>query len=280
MPRGLVSPAMKRPVFFISDRTGITIETLGHTLLTQFEDVEFERINCPFVDNAEKVAAVVGQINRAAERGEGRPLVFSSLVDPALREQVGQCAGVLFDLFDAFINPLETELGIRSSRAVGRSHGMGVYATYKTRIDAVNFVLANDDGASARHYPDADILLIGVSRSGKTPTCLYLALHYGILAANYPLTEDDFGANRLPETLAPYHNKLYGLTIDPGRLQQIRTERRPNSPYASAEQCRFEVQAAEAMYRREQIPFLDTSAVSIEEIATTILQKANLQRRI
>ena len=271
---------MKRPVFFISDRTGITVEVLGHTLLTQFADMEFERINCPFVDSSEKVAAVVEQINRAAERGEGRPLVFSSLVDPALREQVGRCAGVLFDLFDAFINPLEAELGIRSSNTVGRSHGMGVYATYKTRIDAVNFVLANDDGASMRHYPDADILLIGVSRSGKTPTCLYLALHYGILAANYPLTEHDFDAPRLPDTLVPYRDKLFGLTIDPVRLQQIRKERRPNSPYASAEQCRFEVKAVEEMYRQEKIPFLDTSAVSIEEIATTILQKANLLRRI
>lgn len=271
---------MKRPVFFISDRTGITVEMLGHTLLTQFEDVEFERINCPFVDSAEKVATVVEQVNRAAERGEGRPLVFSSLVDPELREQAGQCAGVFFDLFDAFINPLEIELGVQSSHTVGRSHGMGVYATYKTRIDAVNFVLANDDGTSTRHYPDADIILIGVSRTGKTPTCLYLALHYGILAANYPLTEDDLDTNHLPDTLAPYRKKIYGLTIDSSRLQQIRTERRPNSPYASAKQCHFEVKAVEAMYQQEKIPFLDTSAVSIEEIATTILQKANLQRRI
>ena len=271
---------MKRPVFFVSDRTGITVEILGHTLLTQFEEVEFERINCPFVDNAEKVATIVEQINRAAERSEGRPLVFSSLVDPALREQVGKCDGVLFDLFDAFISPLETELGVQSSQSMGRSHGMGVYATYKTRMDAVNFVLANDDGASTHHYPDANIILIGVSRSGKTPACLYLALHYGILAANYPLTEGDLDTHRLPRTLAPYRDKLFGLTIDPGRLQQIRTERRPNSVYASAEQCRFEVEAAKAMYLLEHIPFLDTSTVSIEEIATTILQKANLQRRI
>ncbi len=253
---------------------------LGHTLLTQFEGTAFERINCPFVDSSEKVAVLVEQINRAAERGDGRPLVFSSLVDPALREQLGQCAGAVFDLFDAFIDPLETELGVRSSQSVGRSHGMGVYATYKTRIDAVNFVLANDDGASTRHYPDANIILIGVSRSGKTPTCLYLALHYGILAANYPLTESDLDTSSLPKTLVPYRDKLFGLTIDPGRLKQIRTERLPNSAYASAEKCRFEVQAAKAIYQREHIPFLDTSAVSIEEIATTILQQAGLQRRI
>jgi len=252
----------------------------GRTLLTQFVGIEFDKINCPFTDSVEKVAAVVEHINRVARQDGCRPLIFSSLVDSGLRAQVNRSDGVLFDLFDAFINLMEIELGVRSSHTVGVSHGMGVYATYKTRIDAVNFVLANDDGASTRHYPDADILLIGVSRTGKTPTCLYLALHYGILAANYPLTEDDFGTQRLPETLAPYREKLYGLTIDPGRLQQIRTERRPNSPYASAEQCRFEVQAAETMYQREQIPHLDTSAVSIEEIATTILQKAMLQRRI
>lgn len=271
---------MKRSVFFISDRTGITAEMLGRTLLTQFDGIEFDKINCPFTDSAEKVAAVVARINNAARHDGCRPLLFCSLVDPGLRAQVNHSDGVLFDLFDAFINLMEIELGVRSSHSVGASHGMGVYATYKTRIDAVNFVLANDDGANTRHYPDADILLIGVSRSGKTPTCLYLALHYGIRAANYPLTEGDLNTNRLPEILAPYRDKLYGLTIDPGRLQQIRTERRPNSPYAGAQQCRFEVKAAEEIYQQEHIPFLDTSAVSIEEIATTILQKANLQRRI
>jgi len=271
---------MKRPVFFVSDRTGITVEMLGHTLLTQFEGTEFELINCPFVDNTEKIAETVEQIKLANERGNGRPLVFSSLVDPVLRKQASRCAGVFFDLFDTFILPMETELGVQSSRSVGRSHGMGVYATYKARIDAVNFVLANDDGASTRHYPEANIILIGVSRSGKTPTCLYLALHYGILAANYPLTGEDLDTDHLPKILMPYRDKLFGLTIDPGRLQQIRHERRPNSPYASAETCRLEVQAARAMYRQEKIPYLDASTVSIEEIATTILQQASLQRRI
>jgi len=272
--------AMKRPVFFISDRTGITAEMLGHTLLTQFEGMEFDRVSCPFVDSPEKAAALVEQINRAAERGHGHPLLFSTLVDPKLRELVAHSHGVLFDLFDTFVGPLEHELQIAPSQAVGRSHGMGVYTAYKTRIDAVNYALTNDDGTTTRHYPDADILLIGVSRSGKTPTCLYLALHYGIRAANYPLTEEDLGTTALPAALAPHRRKLFGLTIDPVRLQQIRNERRPNSPYAGAEVCRFEVKAAEALYQREQIPFLDTSTVSIEEIATTILHKANLQRRI
>jgi regulator of PEP synthase PpsR (kinase-PPPase family) len=271
---------MKRPVFFISDRTGITAEMLGHTLLTQFEGLEFDRVNCPFVDTPEKAAALVERINLAATRGEGDPLLFTTLVDPKLRDQVARSRGVLFDLFDTYIGTLEHELRMTTSHALGRSHGMGVYTAYKTRIDAVNYALTNDDGTSVRQYPDADILLVGVSRSGKTPTCLYMALHYGIRAANYPLTEEDLGKNRLPVALAPFRAKLFGLTIDPARLQQIRHERRPNSPYADPEVCRSEVLAAEAIYQRERIPFLDTSTVSIEEIATTILHKANLQRRI
>ena len=271
---------MKRTVFFVSDRTGITAEVFGHTLMTQFDGVDFERVSCPFVDTAEKAAALVEQINQAAARDRTRPLVFSSLVNAALREQLGHSDGALFDLFDTFINPLETELGLRTSHAVGRSHGMGVYATYKTRIDAVNFTLTNDDGVTTRHYPDANIVLIGVSRSGKTPTCLYLDLHYGIRAANYPLTEDDLRTPHLPVALAPYRERLFGLTIDPVRLQQIRTERRPGSPYATAEVCRAEVKAAETLFRQERIGFLDTSTVSIEEIATTILHQTNLQRRI
>ena len=271
---------MTRTVFFVSDRTGITAEMLGHTLLTQFNGVTFERVSCPFVDTAEKAAALVEQINGVATHDGNRPLVFSTLVNPVLREQVGRCHGIMFDLFDTFINPLEAELHQSTSQTVGRSHGMGVYAAYKARIDAVNFTLTNDDGASTRHYPDADIILIGVSRSGKTPTCLYLALHYGIRAANYPLTDKDLHTPHLPAPLKPYRERLFGLTIDPVRLQQIRTERRPGSPYATVDVCRAEVKAAESLYREERIPFLDTSTVSIEEIATTILHQTRLQRRI
>ena len=271
---------MKRTVFFVSDRTGITAETFGYTLLTQFEGLEFERVSCPFVDTAEKATALVEQINQAGIRDGNLPLVFSSLVNQALREQVSRSKSAMFDLFDSFINPLEEVLHARSSHAIGRSHGMGVYTAYKTRIDAVNFALTNDDGTVTRHYPEADIVLIGVSRSGKTPTCLYLALHYGIHAANYPLTEDDLRTPRLPAVLMPHRNRLFGLTIDPLRLQQIRTERRPGSPYATPAVCRSEVKAAEALFRNERIAFLDTSTVSIEEIATTILHQTGLRRRI
>jgi hypothetical protein len=157
---------------------------------------------------------------------------------------------------------------------------MGVYSDYKARIDAVNFAMGSDDGNTLRDYPQSEVILIGVSRSGKTPTCLYLALQYGIRAANYPITEDDLESPNLPKILEPYRQRLFGLTIAPERLQQIRSERRPDSNYASINQCRYEVRAAEAMYRAENIPFLDTSAVSIEEIATTLLQHTGLERRL
>ena len=271
---------MKRTVFYLSDRTGITVETLAHSLLTQFEGIEFEKVNCPYLDTPEKAYEVVYRINEAAVRNGARPLLFSTLIDPNVRGIVGGSNGLLIDFFDAFILPLESELGVRSSHAVGRSHGVGNYSAYKARIDAVNFALMNDDGATTKHYPEADIVLVGVSRTGKTPTCLYFALQYGILAANYPLTEEDFTSAKLPAPLTAYRQKLYGLTIQPERLQQIRHERRPGGRYATLEQCQIEVREAEALCQREEIPMINTSTVSIEEITTTIMHRAGLARRL
>lgn len=271
---------MKRSVFFLSDRTGITAETLGHSLLTQFEGVTFQKTTLPFLDSTEKAHQAVERINQAAITDNCKPLLFSTLLNKNVRAIIDTSEGLLFDFFDAFINPLEKELGLHSAHAAGRSHGMGVYSDYKARIDAVNFTLGSDDGSTMRDYPDAEVILIGVSRSGKTPTSLYLALQYGIRAANYPITEDDLESAHLPKVLQPYHDRLFGLTIAPERLQQIRSERRPDSTYASIKQCRYEVRAAEAMYRAENIPFVDTSAVSIEEIATTLLQQTGLKRRL
>ena len=271
---------MKRAAFFLSDRTGITAETMGQSLLTQFEPIEFDKTNLPFITTLEKANEAVKQINAAAERYGNKPLLFSTLIDNEVQQVIAQSSGMLFDMFNTFTPLLEKELGILSAHAVGRTHGMGVYTEYKTRIDALNFSLTNDDGNTLRNFSEADIILIGVSRSGKTPTCLYLALQHGILAANYPLIDDDLETSHLPKVLEPYRNKLFGLTIAPERLQQIRKERRPDSRYAEYQQCQYEVNAVEKIYRAQQIPFLDTSAVSIEEIATTILQKSELKRKL
>jgi regulator of PEP synthase PpsR (kinase-PPPase family) len=271
---------MKRIVFFVSDRTGITVETLGHSLLTQFENVQFSQFNLPFIDTLEKAERAVEQINAASSAGESRPIVFSTLVRPDIRAVVARCEGIFLDFFDAFVLPLEKELEMESSHTMGRTHGLVDSSTYNVRMDAVNFSLANDDGVATNSYPQSDIVVIGVSRTGKTPTCLYLALQFGIRAANFPLTEEDLDGMRLPPLLHPFRSKIYGLTIDAQRLHHIRQERRPDSRYASLKQCTYEVRQIEALYRIERIPFLNATTMSIEEIATTILRDTGLKRRL
>jgi len=256
----------RRTVFFVSDQTGVTAETLGHSLMTQFEGLEFRPVTLPFVSSVDKAQEAVRRINRAAEEQGLRPIVFSTLVQDDLREIVVTANALFLDLFSTFVGPLERELDTRSTHRAGRAHGMADLAAYTTRINATNFALANDDG-SGGDYTLADVVLVGVSRVGKTPTCLYLALQYGVFAANYPLTEDDLEAGRLPSRLEPFRSKLYALTIKPERLQQIRSERRPDSRYASQQQVQYELRTAEALFARYALPWLDTTECSIEEIA-------------
>ncbi len=272
--------AHKRSAFFVSDRTGITAEMLGHSLLTQFEMVSFNEITLPFVDTIEKAHVTVAQINEQAAADGARPLLFSTLVNQDISAVVATANALFLDCFEIFILPLEKELGVPASHAVGRSHSANDFANYHHRIDAVNFALAHDDGVSSRDIAEADIILTGVSRCGKTPTSLYLAMQFGVRAANYPLIPEDFSRMRLPSDVEPFKQRLYGLTIQPERLRQIRNERRPGSLYATLANCEFEVREAEALMRREGVPFLDATSKSVEELATTILQAAKLVRRI
>ncbi len=269
----------RRTVFFISDRTGITAQNFGNSLLSQFEDFEFQRHTVPFVDTPDKVDAVVRQVNETAEREGKRPIVFSSIVNETMSATIRRDAKALtLDLFQIFIAPLEAELKAKSSHAAGRTHGIANSHEYFARMEAINFSQAHDDGAATRDLAKAQVILVGVSRCGKTPTSLYLALQFGIRTANFPLTPDDFADRKLPASVLPYRDRLFGLTIDPNRLHKIREERRPHSKYASLENCRFEVRECEHLLSREGIPALDTSAKSIEEIATTIVHRANLRR--
>lgn len=272
--------AQNRTAFFVSDRTGITAEMLGHSLLTQFESVRFQEVTLPFVDSVEKARDVVRQINQLAEKEQSRPIVISTLVNTDIAEVVRAANALFLDCFEIFISPLEKELGVRASHAVGRSHSVNDFVNYHHRIESVNYTLSHDDGVSTRDLTQADVILVGVSRCGKTPTCLYLAMQYGIRAANYPLVPEDFGTGQLPPHLQPLRARLYGLTIRPERLQQIRNERRPGSKYATLANCEFEVREAEALMRREGIRLLDVTTKSVEELATTVLLEAKLVRRI
>jgi regulator of PEP synthase PpsR (kinase-PPPase family) len=270
----------RRTVFYLSDRTGITAEVLGKTLLTQFPDVEFRKHLIPFIDTPEKAREALLEINAFAEREIKRPIVISTLINDELRLIVEQANALCLDLFQGFIGKLESELDMPSSHALGLTHGIGNAILYERRMAAVNFALAHDDGLAPAHYNEADVILTGVSRTGKTPTCLYLAMQYGIHAANYPLTSDDFESMQTPKPIAAFRAKLFGLTIAAERLAQIRHERRPDSKYAALDTCRSELDAADELFRQMRLPTLDTTTMSVEEIAVTILHKTGLGARL
>ena len=269
-----------RTVFFVSDGTGITAETFGNAILAQFELVP-RRVRLPFVDTVDKAHQAVRQINHTAELEGKKPVVFTTLVNMEVLKVIQEgCKGMLLDMFGTFVHPLEEELGIKSHHRVGRFSDVSRSKEYTDRIEAINFSLAHDDGQSHRDLAGADVILVGVSRSGKTPTSLYLAMQHGLKAANYPLIPEDFDRRQLPPALMEFLKKIFGLTISPERLSEIRSERRPESRYASLQNCRHEVAEAEAMMRRAGIRWLSTTTKSIEEIATTILQELQPDRLI
>lgn len=270
---------MKRYVFMLSDGTGITAENLGSSLITQFENILFEKLTLPYIDTVEKAESVVRRIDACYEETGISPIIFMTLINPDIVNTIKKSKARIFDLVNTFLEPLEEELQAKSSYTVGKAHGVANLQSYRHRIEAVEYSLAHDDGIKIRDYAQADIVLIGVSRCGKTPSCIYMALHFGVLAANYPFTEEDLTSFILPAFLRPYKSKLFGLTINPERLHHIRTERRPNSKYASAEQCRLEVTEVEAMYQREKIPYLNSTRYSIEEIATKVLAAMGMKRK-
>lgn len=271
--------SLVRPVFYVSDGTGITAETIGHSLLTQFADTAFRTDRIPFVDTPEKAIEAAARIRAAGEATGARPIVVNSCVDARLNAALAESGALMLDVFAPFIAPLERELGEQRQSRVGHAHGLVNFDAYHRRINAMNFALTHDDGI-ATNYDEADVILVAVSRAGKTPTCVYLALHHGVRAANYPLTDEDLEHDRLPPRLRAHRRKLFGLTIDPERLAQIRQERRPNSRYAQLETCRREVAAAEAMLRAERIPTLSTTHTSIEEIAGKVMTTLGIQREM
>lgn len=271
----MVFEMMRRAVFFVSDSTGITAEAIGRGVLAQFEEVEFVERTLPFVDDATKAAAASNDIRAAAEESGARAIVFCTFADDSLAKIVQESGALTLDCLDAFTRQLELELKVQSAHRTGRlhsSHGRD----YQRRIDALNFTMNHDDGASVKNLARADIILIGVSRSGKTPTSLYLALNYGIFTANYPLVEEDLQSPQLPMPIRPYVNKLHALTINPRRLSALRQQRRPDSRYADIANCEKEVRAAELIFRENNITCLDVTRRSVEELASKILKEANL----
>jgi len=261
-----------RSVYFVSDGTAITAETFGKSILAQFPGKP-RLVRRPFIDSEDKARQVINEINVLGETEGKRPVVFVTLVDmTVLAFFKAHCTGLVLDMFNTFIEPLEAEFAVKSNHRVGRFSDVAKSQEYHDRIEAINFSLAHDDGQATRNIEAADVILVGVSRCGKTPTSLYLAMQHGIKAANYPLIPEDFERGKLPSMLAPHKKRCFGLTIDPDRLSQVRNERRPGSKYASLANCRYEVNEAELMMKREGIAWLSSTHKSIEEISATILR--------
>jgi len=268
-----------RIVFIVSDGTGITAENFSQSILAQFE-ATFKHVRVPFVDSIDKAHDAVSSINQAAAKYEVQPIVFTTLVNTELNAIVSKANGLILDMFQTFVAPLEAALGMKSTHAMNRLHHNADTEAYKNRIEAINYSLAHDDGQSNQNLADADVILIGISRVGKTPTSLYLAMQYGLKAANYPLIPEDFERGQLPKDLTPFRQKIFGLMIDAERLSEIRNERRPGSNYAKLENCRYEINEATAMMKKQSIPWVLTTSKSIEEIATTVLQAIKSDKTI
>lgn len=262
----------KRTVFFVSDRTGLTAETYGKNLLAQFPNLDFETVTLAFIENEAKAQMAVNHINQVSESSTVKPIVFSTLVEKPEQQILDTCHAMVIDLFNTFLGPLEQNLGMESAHTQGISKSILSKHAYLDRLDAIDYSLAHDDGVRPDQYDDADLILVGVSRSGKTPTSLYLAMNFSLKASNYPLTDDDLLRDELPAYLQPYRDKLVGLNIKPVPLSKIRKKRRPDSAYASLEVCQREVERAEHLFRRFNIPVFDTTETSIEEIASYVVK--------
>ncbi|MFK8083690.1 MAG: pyruvate, water dikinase regulatory protein [Granulosicoccus sp.] len=275
-----MSQTIKRTAFIVSDRTGLTAEAMAHSLLSQFPSIDFQIETFTFVDNREKTADLVGRCQRISEEYGIGPMVFLTMVNDELRSQFTNANIEVFDLFETFIGPMEARLGVNSSHTIGKSHGLHDETAYTTRIAAVHFALQTDDGMDSEYYRKADLIIVGVSRCGKTPTSLYMSLHYGLYVSNYPLTDHELSFKRLPDALKDHGDKLFGLTIDPFRLLQIRQQRYQGSSYSDASTCMREIAQAESIFRAESIPYLNTTKMSVEEIGAMIVNQTKKVKRL
>ena len=272
-----MSETSQRTVFFVSESTGITAETLGHSLLSQFPHIDFTYLQRPFIDSEKKALALVNEINLISKEKHFKPLVFATMPEFKINNILQQSDCYYYEVFESILDKIGKDLHTEPTRESGMSHGLINEKIYDARIDALNFTLKHDDAMVLKTLGESDVIIVGVSRSGKTPTSLYLALKFGIKAANYPITDDDFDKNELPQILLNNQHKLFATSIKAKRLHQIREKRRPNSQYSSLETCKSEIKKAQFLYDKYGLHPMDVTSQSIEELAAQIVRKLNLK---
>lgn len=272
--------SQRRDVFYVSDGTAITCETLGHVVLGQFA-VQPNEKTFPFVESDEKLSELLKQIQRSYQLHGVKPLVFFSMVIPEMRTRLLQAPAHFYDVLESIVQRVSLDIEMEPAPKLQRSRSVGKDSdTYFDRIAAIEYTLAHDDGVSLKDLDRADIILLGVSRSGKTPTSLYMAMQFGLRVVNYPFIAEDMHAMRLLPEFEFHRHKLFGLTINAERLTEIRENRLAGSEYASNQQCQQELATVEALFRREAISCINTSSLSVEEISTRILERTGLKRRL
>ncbi len=272
--------SQSRDVFYVSDGTAITCETLGHVVLGQFPFRANEK-TFPFVESEDKLTDLLKEIETSYQINSIKPLVFFSMVIPELRQKLVESNAYCYDVLESMVQKVQDDIQMQPKPKLQRSRSVGKDSdTYFDRIAAIEYTLAHDDGITLKGLDDADIILLGVSRSGKTPTSLYMAMQFGLRVVNYPFIDDDLARMRLLPEFEVHRHKLFGLTIDPERLKEIRENRLAGSDYASDEQCLHELRTVESLFRREAIPYINTSSLSVEEISTRVLERSGLRRRL
>lgn len=267
-------------IFYVSDNTALTAKTLGKSLLSQFENIYFMEYLRPFINTQKKVLQLCDEINILAKQDEQSPIIFVSTVNHKILDILHEKFSNVIDILSPFVAHLELIINKKSSKRAGLAYKMNNIKEYDERIMAIDFTLDTDDGLKINNYDNADIVLLGVSRCGKTPTALYLALNLGLKVANYPFTAEDLPDFVLNAEQKKNHHKLFGLLISPERLASIRKERRSIGNYSDIECIKKELQALKDLFVREKIPFVDTTNRSVEEIATFIVSKKNIKAKI
>jgi [pyruvate, water dikinase]-phosphate phosphotransferase / [pyruvate, water dikinase] kinase len=267
------------PVFFLSDSTGISAETMGNALLIQFPELRFERTVIPFISSVEEARRVVARLDAALDESARTPLVFTTAASDEVRLELSKSRCPMIDFFDLHMAKVESILDTRGVRLAARLHGVGDIKRYNSRMQAIEYTIEHDDGQSVRGLEKASVVLVAPSRCGKTPTAMYLALQHGLFVANYPIVEEDLDTHELPRPVRDLRDRCFGLMTTPARLSAVRQERRPNSQYASLEQCTFELRRTEAIFKAHDLPVVDTSTKSVEEISTIILQTLKAPRK-
>ncbi|WP_028582415.1 pyruvate, water dikinase regulatory protein [Desulfogranum japonicum] len=256
-------------VYYISGSTAILAEDMGRALLAQFSGFRFKEEKIPFIHT---VAEAEEALNRILDQcKEEKPLLFCTIMDQHTRDVFNHPDVLFFDIFLETLEKVETSLGVCALREPGYSRHFTMSKMTK-RVDAIHYSLEHDDGTKPKDYDIADLILVGVSRTGKTPVSIYLATHMELKAANFPLTADHLGKHELPKEIVKNKSRAIGLTASPRYLHEIREKRYHGSTYASLDTCTRELQQARQLYRRYDLKTLNVEGRSIEELAVQAVQ--------